>query len=588
MAKQTLKEVVNEKSQRLLDGIAAWAAFYRANPQRFAKDFLNLNLRPFQQINLYEMMNNVNTIYLASRGQGKTFLIAIYCVIRCILYPGSKIAVASKIKSQAGEVIDKIEKILLKECGWGSVNLRNEISKISNGQNDMSCDFKNGSSIFVVTARDSARGHRANVLIIDEYRMVEPNIIDTVLRKFMTASRQPGYTKKPEYKGMVERNSQVWASSAWYKSHWSYEKVLSQFKMMLNDKHKYFLCALPYQLALKEDLLTREDIVDEMLEDTFDEVSWGIEMGCLFYGQGNDSFFKFDDISKCRRLKKSFFPLDIYRKRGLNVPELEKNERRILSVDVALMATRKTNNDAAAIEINRAIPTDSMMTYKSNYVYVETHEGQTTDELGQMVMRYFYEYDCTDLVLDTNGNGLGVYDYIIKDRLDPETGKTYGALCACNNEDMALRCKNKSARRVVWCMKGNAKFNSDAAKQLRASIQNGNISLLLSESDAKEEIKKISGYSSMNELERSKLLLPYIQTNFLINEAISLDYEVTNDVVKLKEKSGMRKDRVSSLMYNNAVVQELSNKLKPKNKADIKSLVDRLPFRMRQSRSEFD
>ena len=275
--KQTVKEVIAEKSERLLSGIAYWAAFYRLNPHRFAKDFLNLNLRPFQQINLYEMMNNVNTIYLASRGQGKTFLIAVYCVIRCILYPGTKIAIASKIKSQAGEVIDKIEKILLKECGWGSANLHNEISSISNTLNKMECDFKNGSCIFVVTASDTSRGHRANVLIIDEYRMVDPVIIDKVLRKFLTASREPGYLKNVKYKGMVERNAQIWASSAWYKSHWSYDKAVSQFKMMLSGKHSYFIAALPYQLALKEDLLKEEDIIDEMTEDTFDEISFSVQ-----------------------------------------------------------------------------------------------------------------------------------------------------------------------------------------------------------------------------------------------------------------------------------------------------------------------
>ena len=587
-SKQTVKEVVAEKSERLLSGVAYWAAFYRLNPQRFAKDFLNLNLRTFQQINLYEMMNNVNTIYLASRGQGKTFLMAVYCVIRCILYPGTKIAVTSKIKSQAGEIIDKIEKILLKECGWGSANLRNEIDKISNTLNNMECSFKNGSVIFVCTASDTSRGHRANILIIDEYRMVDPNIIDTVLRKFLTASREPGYLKNPQYKGMVERNAQIWASSAWYKSHWSYDKAVSQFKMMMSGRHKYFIAALPYQLALKEDLLKREDIIDEMTEDTFDEVSFSIEMGCLFFGQGNNSFFKFDDWAKCRKLKVPFYPLDIYKKRGLNIPDLERNERRILSVDVALMASRKTHNDAAALLINRAIPTDSMMTYKSNYVFLETHEGQTTDELGQMVMRYFYEYDCTDLVLDCNGNGLGIYDYITKDRLDSETGKTYGALCACNNDEMAERCKNKNAKKVVWCVKGNPKFNSDAAKLLRSSIQNGNISLLLTDMDAKEEIKKITGYVNMTEQEKASLLIPFIQTSFLINEAISLDYEVNNELVKLKEKSGMRKDRVSSMLYNNSVVQELSNKLKPKTRDEIKSLVSRLPFKVRGSTSEFD
>lgn len=67
-AKKTVNEVVKEKSQRLMDGIATWCAFYRDNPHRFAKDYLNLTLKTFQKINLYEMMHNTNTMYLASRG----------------------------------------------------------------------------------------------------------------------------------------------------------------------------------------------------------------------------------------------------------------------------------------------------------------------------------------------------------------------------------------------------------------------------------------------------------------------------------------------------------------------------------------
>ena len=77
-------------------------------------------------------------------------------------------------------------------------------------------------------------------------------------------------------------------------------------------------------------------------------------------------------------------------------------ERRILSVDVALLASKKHDNDAAALIINSAIPISETQ-YSSNIVYLETHEGLTTDELGIVVMRTFYEYKCTDLVLDTNG-----------------------------------------------------------------------------------------------------------------------------------------------------------------------------------------
>jgi phage terminase large subunit len=45
------------------------------------------------------MMVSTNFLYIASRGSGKTWLTALYCVVRCILYPGTKICVASGVKS---------------------------------------------------------------------------------------------------------------------------------------------------------------------------------------------------------------------------------------------------------------------------------------------------------------------------------------------------------------------------------------------------------------------------------------------------------------------------------------------------------
>lgn len=586
--KQTIGEVVAEKSKRLMDGVGYWASYYRLNPQRFAKDYLNIQkLKKFQKINLHEMMRCTNGMLFMSRGGSKTWQLALFCIIRCILYPGTQIAIASKVKGQASEILTKIETDFLKQYGWGSANLKNEIANLHTGQNDPECEFKNGSRIFVVTANENSRHNRANILIVDEFRMVDPLIITTVLKRFLTAPRSPGYLAKSEYADLIERNIELYASSAYYKSNWSYMKAKTYLAGMLDDSKKYYITGLPYQLALKERLLSREQLEDEMSEQDFDPISWLMEMECKFWGESSNAFFKSEDINKRRRIKDCFHSLDLYRKRGINVPELAVGERRILSVDIALMGSKKNNNDATAIWINRAMPTD-MLTYKSNYVYLETFEGLTTDELGLKIMKYFYEYGCTDLVIDAAGAGMGVYDFIIRDQLDPETGKTYGALTCVNNDEMASRCKVKSARKVIWAIKADARFNSTGYKLLRADIQNGNINFLCHEFDAESVVKNITGYSSMNEKEKAALLLPYIQTSFFVNEAISLDYEVNNDMVKVKEKSGMRKDRVSSIMYNNSVVHELSNKLKPKTKDEIKSLVERLPFKTRKSMSEFD
>lgn len=44
-------------------------AFYRSNPQRFVKDYLNVKLKLFQKILLYAMMHNYYILYLAARGR---------------------------------------------------------------------------------------------------------------------------------------------------------------------------------------------------------------------------------------------------------------------------------------------------------------------------------------------------------------------------------------------------------------------------------------------------------------------------------------------------------------------------------------
>jgi len=43
-------ELRNQKTERIMNGIAIWTAFYRANPHRFVKEYLNVNLKLFQKI----------------------------------------------------------------------------------------------------------------------------------------------------------------------------------------------------------------------------------------------------------------------------------------------------------------------------------------------------------------------------------------------------------------------------------------------------------------------------------------------------------------------------------------------------------
>lgn len=147
--------------------------------------------------------------------------------------------------------------------------------------------------------------------------------------------------------------------------------------------------------------------------------------------------------------------------------------------------------------------------------------------------------------------GLGVADFICKDQYDSETGDTYKALTFCNDEDMAARCKVKDALRVVWSVKANASFNNEICILLRNGIQNGKISFLVSDQNCEEYlVKSYKGFDKLSPTDQAYIKMSYLQTTMTEYELIKLDHEIKNGNIKVKEQSGMRKDRYSSLAYN--------------------------------------
>ena len=565
--KKSEKQLANEKSERIMQGVAYWASFFRYNPQRFVSDYLNVHLKLFQKILIYAMMHNHFFMYIAARGQGKSYLVALFCVVRCILFPKTKICIASSTRTQANEVLLKITEDFMKNYAWGSDNLRREISYYSVGINKAVIEFRNGSWIKVVTASDTGRGARCNILIVDEFRMVDLDTINTVLRRFLTAPRQPLYLSNPQYAHLIERNKEIYMSSAWMKSHWSFEKAKAYTVNLLDETKKYFICGLPYQISIMEGLLSREQIEDEMSESDFDKIKFSMEMETLWLGDSEGAFFAFDDVVQRRKLKTPLYPPSLARtNKNLKIPDLSINERRILSVDIALMASKKNKNDASSIIINSAIPTNND-SYISNIVYLENFEGLKTEELALIIRRLYSWYKCTDLVIDTNGIGLGVFDALVQDMVDPETGELYPALSCYNDKIMAERCKVSNAPKVIWSIKASANFNNEACILLRSGFQNGKINLLVSEFEAEEILKeKHKGFNKMLPFEQMQYKMPFVQTTLLIYELISLEHEIKGTNIKITEKSGMRKDRYSSLAYNYWVQCQLEREMlrKPK------------------------
>jgi hypothetical protein len=561
------------RAQKIAEGAARWGAYYRLHPAQFVKDYLHINLHLFQKILITMMFWSRVFIVIGYRGLGKTFISAIYCVTRCILYPGTRVCVASGTRGQSILVLEKILQELRPRSPELAAELDDRETKVNNTVGQVV--FKNTSVIKVVTASDTARGNRCNVLLLDEFRLLPKIVIDTVLNKFLNYRRMPQYEelteeeRKAEYN--KEKNLTMYLSSAYFKDSWAFTKCEDVFDAMVSGKRRQFICGFPYQLGLEEGILDPEQVLDEMSESNFNEISWMMEMGALWYGSEDGAFFDYPSISKNRKILFPMLP-DRVASHLPGAPEVriapkENGVKRILSADIALMSSRKNNNDATSIIINQLVPTKAGR-LTSNILYAETHEGLRTDDQALIIRKLYDEFDCDYIALDAMGVGMGIYDALSKDMLDPETGEIYPALSCINNTEMAARCVNPNAEKVIWSIKADPNFNSRCAMALREGFRNGRIRLLQSELDAMGSLSELKGFNSLSESERVMILNPYIQTTLLIDELTKLQHEEANNKIKIYEKAGMRKDRYSSLLYNYYVAMQVEQRMNRRSYID--------------------
>lgn len=448
--------------------------------------------------------------------------------------------------------------------------LNRSISYLSDSVNNAKIEFWNGSSIVVVASNSGARSKRANCLVVDEFLLVDKDTITNVLRKFKANPRQPGYLTKPEYAHLVERNQEIYLSSAGKKWHWSYEKFKSFFNSMMSGK-KYFVCDLPYQLTIKEGLRMKEEVLDEMQEDDFDIVSWETEMEGIWLGENEKSYFKFEDLEPNRKLALPLYPEPMYKllkDSKFKYQEKQQDEIRVISNDIALMSGNE--NDSSVYTILRLFPSSDKKHYNREIAYMESVVGGHSINQAVRIRQLFDDFDCNYIVLDTSGNGAPIYDIMCANLYDKDRKTEYGAFSCMNDERMAERCQVLDAPKLIYSVKGHQQFNSDCAVNLKDNLRKGKIKLLINENEAKDVLSKFRGYDSLPTHIQVQFQTPYLQASMLINEMINLEATINHDtgIVHLKEPRTGRKDRYSSASYGNYFADLLEKDLRIENQDD--------------------
>lgn len=400
MARKTAQET---KYDRINEGMAIWTSFYRANPTRLAIDYFGMNwLARFQEILIYMILKFTYCMIIASRGMGKSLLVAVAICIKSVLYPGSIIVITAGNRGQSVNVINKI----INDLRPKSINLSNEIAEFSTTVSDPYIKFKNGSIVRVATARQSARNARATWIICDEFVQIKKNIIDGVIRKFKAGRRTPNYFNYEQYKNYPrEPNCETYISSAFFKSHWSWDKFKSFFKSMTTTEN-YCLVGLPYQLPVMAGYYPADQIRDEMLESDFDSLAWSMEMESLFWGESSNAFFAYDDFDRNRLIDFASYPREYYQMLGdpkFKYPKKVPGEIRLIGMDIATSGAK--NADSTCMCVLSLLPTPSNQ-YIRSVIYMETMLGAHTYDQAVRLRQLADDFEVDYVVVDTNGVGM--------------------------------------------------------------------------------------------------------------------------------------------------------------------------------------
>lgn len=521
-------------------------AYYRYYIDEFACDMLGLRLYPFQRVILRGMARYQNSMFIACRGLGKSYLTAIFFICMGILYPGIKLGIASGMGQQARNVIiQKIKGELAK-----NENIAREIQfPIKTGADDCVVTLKNGSEIRAITLAqdkggDSARSWRFNIILGDEARLIKDDIIEEILIPMTKTKRQYAI-----YHNQPEKGKMIFLSSAHLKISPLYKRFMYHYKKMSEGSKDYFVSCLPYQVGVQAGIFEEDDILKEKEKPTMTLDKFLYEYCGQFVGSNGDSYYPYDLTNPSRVLENC----------ELEQPSKSKSQY-IIVHDVAV--SKASNSDNACTHVIK-LKQKSDGTYYKDIVYTRTHNGLSLPKQMEF-LRHLYHLkfpNAIKIVIDMRGNGepLPSLFYSAWEYKNPTTGKVteYPPL-VLDDDDEGKRING--AESILRGITATNVSNNKMYTYMKTCFENNTLRLLVESTDMDENFKNKT--ISMEEYQC------YIQTDLLISELSNIKQDMTKNgnIVYERIVEKQKRDRATSLAYGLSIVQEMEILNKKNNK----------------------
>lgn len=549
--------------------IRQYIGFWREYPDLFV-DFMVRGTRTevkegefhfyfYQRVFLRSVMRHQYVYAVFPRAYSKSFLSVMALMIRCILYPRANLFVTSGGKEQAAGILkDKVTEICTLIPAFDR-EIDRRRGKTLEGKDYCKYVFKSGSTLDNIAARESSRGKRRHGGLIEECVGVDDQILREVIIPTMAISRRcmDGSTHSEE----TLNKSQVFVTTAGYKGTYSYERLIGFLVRMITQPERCMVMGGTWRIPVAVGLQSKTFIQDQKDEGTFNEASFEREYESRWTGDVEDAFFNAEMFNRGRILKQ---------------PEYEasgrssKNQFYILSVDVG---RKGCDTVVCVFKVTPQPQGPALKSLVNIYTIADTHFGDQALEIKKL----YYKYNARRIVIDGNGLGIGLVDYMVKPSIDPDTNETlpdfgvYGG----TQEDAAEEYKKYRTpdceENAIYIIKASAPINTLAHTTTQVNLSTGKVKMLIDERDAKIKLLGTKVGQNMKPEERSIYLKPFTLTSILKEEMMNLREENEGQNIILKRANkGIKQDKFSAFEYGLYYIKVEEENKKRKKKFNAK------------------
>jgi hypothetical protein len=221
-------------------------------------------------------------------------------MLRCVLYPGSKLFVTTGGKEQAAGIAKEKSDELCKLIPGLANELDLTRGKTKTSKDNIELIFKNGSKLDIMAARQSSRGRRATGGLMEECILIDQTLLNEVIIPTMNVDRRlaDGTWQEKE----TVNKSQIYVTTAGWKNSFAYEKLIQLLIQSIIDPSEAIVMGGSWRVPVMEKLLKKSFIEELKLDGTYNDSSFAREYESEWSGDAENAYFSAEKFDKHRQL----------------------------------------------------------------------------------------------------------------------------------------------------------------------------------------------------------------------------------------------------------------------------------------------